>query len=100
LFTLYRSVVKEYDVSIDNYLSNFSFYTEQNPLTEAELALLSIYLLDPAVYIGLVMQYRNDPAETSQVELIQQLQQAYRTLTFSMKWIHFSADDEMDSSEI
>lgn len=100
LSTLFRTVIIDYDDPVEDFLRDFSIYTERNPLTEAEIYLLSIYLLDPTTYIDLVMQYRNNPDEHGQVDMIQQLQQAYRTLSFAMKWVHFTGNEEMDSSEI
>lgn len=99
LSTLYHRIVTEYDAPADHLVQNFSVYMKQNPLTEAELALLSIYLLDPTVYIHLIKRYRNNPFERTQIDMIQQLQRAYRILSFALKWVHFTEDEEMNTTE-
>src|SRR5699024_2665161 len=95
LSALYRKTVMDYDTPVDSFLQNFSIYKEQNSLTEAEMFLLAIYLLDPTAYMNLIIQYRKDPEQNSQVELIQYLQQEYRRLSFAMRWVHFTESEKI-----
>ncbi|MEN1968320.1 phosphotransferase [Lentibacillus sp. N15] len=96
LAAMYHTIVTDYDDPVDDLLHSFTDYTKKNQLSNAELYLLSIYLLDPTDYMDRIGQYRNNPSETAQVDMVQQLQRAYRKLLFAGKWLEFS-DSETET---
>lgn len=83
---LYHRLVEHYDNPADHLIELFSVYTNENKLTDLELDLLSIYLLDPTDYITMIEQYANNPSYRSVIDQVKQLQRTHRQLSFAMKW--------------
>jgi hypothetical protein len=99
LAIFYHRLVQHYDYPADHLIALFSIYTNENKLTELEMDLLSIYLLDPTDYITTIEQYANNPSHRSMMDQVKQLQHTHRQLSFGMKWTAHSAEsiDETES---
>ncbi|GGB28134.1 hypothetical protein GCM10011409_01870 [Lentibacillus populi] len=102
LANLFTNVVTDYDDPMDDLIELFPVYLKENKLTETELSLLAIYLLDPTEYITRLGQYRKNPSEYPQVDQVVQLQRCHRKLSFAVKWtenvdIWLESDDEQES---
>ncbi|MGY0693171.1 hypothetical protein ACW2QC_10340 [Virgibacillus sp. FSP13] len=101
LAELFHNVTKYYDNPAESLVDIFYAYLEENKLTETELCLLSIYLLDPSKYITVVNQYVENMAEYSMVDQVIQLQHYHRQLSFAVKWTAYSdtVTESIDESE-
>ncbi|WP_106497008.1 hypothetical protein [Lentibacillus sp. Marseille-P4043] len=98
---LFHNVTKQYDDPAEHLVDMFFAYIEENKLTETELCLLSIHLLDPTKYITIVEQYIKNTTAYSEVDQIKQLQHCHRQLSYAVKWTAYTdtITESIDESE-
>lgn len=94
-----KQQVRYYDQSSSQLTEMFSAYTSKNKLTEGELYLLVIYLLDPFPYIKLIQNYINNPSNNTMINQIKLLQHASRQLLLGLEWSEFVDNESAGSSE-
>ncbi|WP_010651054.1 spore coat protein YsxE [Oceanobacillus massiliensis] len=82
-----------YDQPADQINEAFRKYKKINDLSEAELKLLSIYLLNPSHYITIIRDYKEKPSDKPMADQVKDLQRQYRNLLFAVKWTEFIKDE-------
>ncbi|HLS10164.1 hypothetical protein [Lentibacillus sp.] len=85
--------VQYHDQQTSQLAELFPAYQEQNPLTEMEQHLLTVYLLDPSDYITLIDDYMANTGQTL-VKQVQLLQRAFRRLEFGRRWSQLNEYDD------
>lgn len=86
LVDFFKREAKIFDSPIDLLLENFSSYNEVNNLTNAELQLLTIHLLDPVPYMNIVKSYMENNSKASMIKTVKELQQLNRIFRFGLRW--------------
>lgn len=76
------------------YIDAFSAYMDENKLTDQELQLLSIYLLNPRPYLSIMKAYREQ--KTITIPFIKQLQHAYRKLMFGLSYWQYCEERQYE----
>lgn len=89
LAAYFGSLTGSYDQPAELIMESFSIYQNRNNLTQQELMLLTIYLLNPSAYLGIIRSYIKNPSEESLMHQTRKLQQAYRKLLFGLRWEEF-----------
>lgn len=82
---LFRSEITFYDSQSDALIEQFSSYTAENELTDNELQLLVIHLLDPNEYISIIQEVVNERTDGTMITDMIRLQHAYRRIIFGLQ---------------
>ena len=86
LYTFFTSELSSQQL-FDVFIGQFPVYLRESELEEHELHLLSLYLLNPQPYLRLVQNYIQ--GETSTLQSIYHLQEAYRKIMFGLSFQSF-----------
>lgn len=89
LVDFFKREVIHYDSPADLFLENFSSYSDINNLSNAELQLLTIHLLDPIPYMTVVKNYMEANTKHSNIATVKKLQQLHRIFYFGLRWSDF-----------
>lgn len=85
LAALFKSEIRYYDSPSEALIEQFSSYTGENELTDNELQLLAVHLLDPAEYSSIIQDVVNERTDGSTVTDMIRLQHAYRRIIFGLQ---------------
>lgn len=83
LSQFYKSETVHYDAPVDLFLDEFDSYMNENKLTNKELYILIIQVLDPAPYIQLVEEH--DQSSKTMIDQIIPLQHIFRRILFGLR---------------
>ncbi|MBP1968808.1 spore coat protein YsxE [Virgibacillus natechei] len=89
LALFFKQEVSFYDQPINLFMEQFSTYYNENKLSQNELYLLTIHLLNPSDYVKLIQQYVTNGSKDSMVNQVINLQHAYRQILFGLQWSKF-----------
>lgn len=85
LVVFFRNEIGYFDAPSDMLIDEFSSYTSENELTDNELQLLLVHLLNPTEYITIIQDFLNKGMEKSMITAMIRLEQAYRRIIFGLK---------------
>ncbi|WP_010099014.1 phosphotransferase [Ornithinibacillus scapharcae] len=89
LTRLLKSRTLHYDSDKRLLLDKFKFYLEENKLDIPDLALLSIYLLDPSEYLRTIDEYVERNSDLSMIDHVIKLQRYHRQLLFGIQFSEY-----------
>lgn len=89
LVIIFKNELLHYDSPIETWIDSFEVYMEENKLSDNELTLLLIHLLDPTSYITIVQQYMNQTSDETMIHQMKKLQTTYRQLLFALQFLNF-----------
>lgn len=89
LIIFFNNEIGSYNSSVQSYVTLFNLYMDENKLTDIELCLLIINLMDPTPYLTLIEDYLNQVHHKSMISLVKELQHTYRQLMFSLEFSNF-----------
>lgn len=78
--------IRYFEWESNELTENFSIYRKANPLSQLELYLLAIYLLDPSDYLQSVEDYATNATERSMIEHVIVLKRNHRLLFQILSW--------------
>lgn len=78
--TIIKNHTATHDTPISQIIEALSYYEKNNPITNSQRSLLSIYLLQPDSYLSVIQEYFTN-RKNHQLALIPNLLQAFRRLT-------------------
>ncbi|MFC4558962.1 phosphotransferase [Virgibacillus kekensis] len=84
-----KSLVRDFHISFAALKEATRSYLEQNRLSEKELHLAAIHLLNPFPYIKLLQHYAESPSADTMVNQTKTLKIAGRELQFGLDWSEF-----------
>lgn len=89
LALFFKQEVSFYDQPINLFMEQFSTYYNENKLSQNELYLLTIHLLNPSDYVKLIQQYVSNRSKDSMVNQVIKLQHGYRQVLFGLQWSQY-----------
>ncbi|MEC5422033.1 phosphotransferase [Virgibacillus sp. C22-A2] len=78
-----------FDFPANEIIELFEKYYDENELSNNELYLLSIHLLNPIDYLRIVQDYSKKSSEETMINQIIKLQHAYRKIRFGLQWSNY-----------
>lgn len=93
LTRLLKNKTLHYDTDKRLLLDKFKIYLEENKLDIPDLALLSIYLLDPSEYLRTIDEYVEAKSDLSMIDHVIRLQRYHRQLLFGLQFSEFVEEE-------
>lgn len=97
LVHLYLKEFTRYHSSLEPYKKHFHTYMEKHQLSNIELTILGIHLLNPSKYVELVDEYINHSSNRSMLQQTKELQAQHRLLSYNLQLVDF-IDDEFEEA--